>query len=233
MPQEKPSAGDTIIFFDVESLPCPEDDPLWLQLLEAMEPDPGETPAELLHRKVQVHRQTALFSTLGRPWMIGYAVGSAEPVVCRSSGDPSEEKELLEEFYEGVKDRGNVWWVGHNIIGYDIPFLQVRALKHGLPGLAKKLAPLRAKPWEVRALDTMLLWPRTGADKGAYRDHRLKGLGKLDTICSVLGVEQQEGTMGPQVYDAFLAGDSASVAEHLRLDIIQVREVFKRLWPLI
>ena len=39
--------------------------------------------------------------------------------------------------------------------------------------------------------------------------------------------------MGPDVYEAYLAKNTKGVREHLYQDVIQVREVFKHLWPIL
>ena len=233
MPDDRPKKGDTIIFADVESLPCEKDNPLWLKLKNNIKRRDSESDEDYEARVESVRRDTALTGPLGRAWMIGFAVGKGDPVICQYDGSPEGEKALLEEFLGHIEEYDNPWWVGHNLLGYDVPFLQVRALHHGLPKLARKMSRLRQKPWESRVLDTQKLWPRTGGDRQAYRDWGLRGLGKLDTICSLLGIEQQTGVMGPNVYEAYLSGDQEGVAEHLKHDINQVREVLKRLWPVL
>ena len=245
MPEEKPKNGDIIIFMDVESLPCDEDDPLWIQLRDKMELRENETPEDFSARVAEAHHRTCLMGILGRPWMIGYAVGNKPPVVLRSEGTPESEKDLLSRFEsdlnhilmsttdKGSSYRRKPWWIGHNIRGFDLPFLQARALHHGLLTLAQILGRLRLKPWEKRVLDTMDLWPRTGGERHAYRDTGMAGTGKLDTICAVLGIEQQQGLMGKDMYQAWLDGNQDGAAEHLDADVRQVRTVFKHLWPLL
>jgi len=233
---EIPGQGDKIVFFDVESLPAEPDNPLWIQLSKSLETDSLEDQKEFELRKERARMHTALMAPLGRPWMIGWALGNRDPVICRSDGKPGSEKALLVEFYEGVSEAvgdNTPWWVGHNIQNFDIPFLQVRALHHELSRLARLLSPLKAKTWEKRVLDTMKLWPRTSGDFSSYREHKLKGAGKLDTVCYLLGIEQQEGVMGPDVYQAWLSGDHEGVANHLWYDIEQVREVFKKLFNIL
>lgn len=226
-----PQSGEPIIFFDVESLPAPKDDPLWMQLAATIERENDDEEDEVFEVRVEeIRRKSALYAPLGRAWMIGWAMGKKEPTTLASDGTLEGEKQLLEHFYEEMAELDNPWWVGHNIVGYDIPFLQVRALYHGLPRLARMFGSPLTKPWDLRVLDTMKLWPRTGADRSSWRDG-IRGLAKLDTICAVLGVPQQEGVMGRSVYDAFLSGDHEGVKSHLVEDIIQVREVFKKLWP--
>lgn len=232
-----PEKGEPILFTDVESLPATEDDELWNHLIKTLglpERVLSETAEERGARINALRENSALFASLGRVWMIGFADRMDDPVILQSDGSPEAEKDLLGEFWGKIEPIQNPWWVGHNITGYDIPFLKVRALRHGLTGLARKVGgPYRLKPWERRVIDTKDVWPRTGADRFALREHGLKGLGKLDTICYMLGVPRQDGVMGPDVYQAYLAGDHESVAKHLDQDVRQVREVFRKLWAII
>ena len=236
MPDDRPSKGDSIIFIDVESLPAEPDNPLWLQLAPTIGLPEGvlsETPEEKEIRVERLRLSTALHGSLGHAWMIGLAEGGGDPLILQSDGTYGAEKDLLEQLWDSVKDKRNPWWVGHNIEGYDFPFLKVRALHHGLGGLARKIGgPHLQKPWEKRIIDTQKVWPRTGADRFAWRKG-LPGLAKLDTICHMLGIEQQEGVMGADVYQAFLDGNHEGVASHLDYDIRQVREVFRRLYEIL
>jgi uncharacterized protein YprB with RNaseH-like and TPR domain len=216
MPNEKPQRGDSILFFDLETLPCSPDNSLW-QRLKSEDAD---------------RKRTALMSPLGRVWMIGWAVGSGEPQIAAGDGSPDSEEAVLREFWEAIQGLQNPWWVGYNIEGFDIPFLQVRALKWGMPELARKLGVASAKPWERRQVDLAKIWPRTGADRYSWREG-VRGLGKLDTICDVLGIPRQEGLMGKDVAEAWDLGNHEGVAEHLRLDVVQVKALFRELWPLL
>lgn len=242
MAEDRPKKGDQIFFLDVESLPCDSQDPLWLKMSERMTPNLGEEPEKFIARGVEAWLMTSLMGSLGRPWMIGWALGSKDPVIVSCDGKPESEKILLQEFLAGVQgamkksESGEFilpWWVGFNIEDFDLPFLQQRALRHDLPQLAALLGRLRAKPWERRVIDLHKIWPRTGGDRDAFKRVGLPGSGKLETVCAVLGIELQDGIMGTNVYQAWLDNNHVGVHKHLELDIIQTREVFRRLWPVI
>jgi len=231
MPDAAPRDGDSIVFFDIETVQVPQNDPLWLRLSARIQRLPGESEEDFEERLGNIHRKTTLNPALGRVWMIGYAVNKGEPKVLLGDGSLGEEKRIVSEFLGFLKDTPRFWLAGHNILGFDIPFLQVRALHHGLGREAAVLGRVTEKPWERRAIDTMKLWPRTSNDRSAWREG-LSGLGKLSTICHVLGIPLQEGVMGETIYDAFKAGDTGGAVKHVREDIEQIREVFRRLWPL-
>jgi len=214
----KPSRNDTVLYLDIETLPAEEEDTLWQHLASKSD--------LTVEDQGKVRRSTSLWPALGRTWMIGFAVGPGDPVLCWGDGSPSSEKLVLEEFWRHVQNYRNPWFVGHNIRRFDLPFLQVRALKAGMPALAKFLGSPLQKPWDKRVLDTQELWPDSsrGYPKGF-------GLKKLDTICRLLGLPVQDGVMGSGVYQAYLEGNAEGVYEHLYEDVIQVRDVFRVLYP--
>jgi uncharacterized protein YprB with RNaseH-like and TPR domain len=227
-----PQKGDPILFFDVETLPCEKDNALWKKVSSTVEREEDESEEQFADRLESLRRDTSLYGTLGRAWMIGVADRMEEPLILRSDGSVEMEKALLESLWAKVSQYENPWWVGHNVMKFDIPFLQVRALHHGMQPLARHLSRDRVKPWDARVLDTMQIWPRTGKERGAWRDG-LRSLAGLDSICHVLGIPLQEGVMGSEVYQCWLDGRHDEVAEHLDQDIRQVREVFRTLWHIL
>lgn len=70
---------------------------------------------------------------------------------------------------------------GHNIIGYDIPFLIKRglSLQQQIPQILKKA--INSKPWESLAIDTMNLWKFGGF-----------GMMSLNEITTFLGLKYKE-----------------------------------------
>lgn len=218
------------VFLDVETLPAEKDAPLWKRLSAPIQPKSGETPEAFEARLELIRKNTAMNPALGRVWMIGVAYRSEDPVILSGDGSPEAEADILQRLSSHIN--ANSWLVGYNIESFDIPFLKVRCLHHKKPRIAALLGKHTTKPWDARITDLMKVWPRTGADKAAWESD-LRGLGKLDTVCEVLGISRQTGVMGPEVADAYARGDRAGVEEHLRLDIIQTRDVFRALYPII
>lgn len=225
-------ADSSFVFLDVESLPAEKTSPLWQRLSSQIQPNPEESKQDFDSRVGKILKNTAMNPALGRVWMIGVAFRSETPVIFSGDGTPESEVHVLEELDGFLSNIQNPWLVGYNIESFDIPFLKVRCLHHGKPKIAAKLGRYSTKPWDAAIVDLMKVWPRTGADKSAW-ETGLKGLGKLDTVCEVLGIARQTGVMGPEVADAYERGDRAGVEEHLYYDIIQTRDVFRKLYPII
>jgi hypothetical protein len=95
------------------------------------------------------------------------------------------EKEVLEYIQtilnDGLAELDTPLICGHNILGYDIPFITKSFLKHGMtvPAILKKA--LNSKPWESVAVDTLTLWKFGGYD--------LVGLNEITTF---LGLKYKE-----------------------------------------
>ena len=107
-------------------------------------------------------------------------------------------------------------FVAHYGIGFDFPFLQVRAMRHGGLRLARALH--QDKPWDGRLVDTKDWWPVVGR-KGA----------RLVDCCALLGIDHSEGNPidGSEVLDAYISGRWQEVVEHARADVRDLREVYR------
>jgi DNA polymerase elongation subunit (family B) len=224
MADKIPREGDVIVYFDIETIPGPE-------------PMPDAIVEHLITNGKAADEQAArdygsLLPMYGSVLSIGWAIDdlSASCIVGDPWG-PAAEADVLAQFLRVLAEanrtaamRKSLWWlVGHNINGFDIPFLKVRALKHNLPQLCRGLGKASEKPWESRAVDTMTLWPG--------QRERIPGLSGLQNIAAFLGVPTQDGgIMGNAIADAYRAGNRDAVIHHQISDIDVVRGVFKRLW---
>lgn len=226
------TSSSNFIFLDIETLPAEDDNPIWKNLSGGITQNPGESTEDFAERFRTIQKNTAMLPSMGRVWMAGVAFRNEEPIIFSGDGSPAAEKIVLQSLTSYLKSYSTPWLVGYNVAGFDIPFLQVRALHHNMPALAKCFGKVSDKPWDQKVIDLMKVFPRTGADKSAY-EWGLKGVGKMDTVCQVLGIQRQTGVMGPEVADAYLRRDVAGVEEHLRQDIIQTREIFKKVYTIL
>jgi len=107
--------------------------------------------------------------------------------------------------------------VTHNGFGFDYEFLWKRALKHRIPDLSQAMR--QGKPWDGYLVDTMRMFGP------GYREYH-----SLDTVCAFLDIERAPSTIdGSGVLDAYLSGRWAEVVEHAAADIVDLRNVYRRL----
>ncbi|MFN2492888.1 MAG: ribonuclease H-like domain-containing protein, partial [Pyrinomonadaceae bacterium] len=136
-----------------------------------------------------------------------------------ADGNEQDEKKSLLAFIQYMKnfDRESDELVGHNIIGFDLPFLFQRCLAHCIS--ARPLVDLRE--YNVRGVfDTMHQW-WLGA----------KRFVSLDDIAWALGIESSKtaAVEGSKVFDLYQAGKLAEIREYNLNDVRVTRKVYERM----
>ena len=167
--------------------------------------------------------KTAFDGTYGRIICAGIAINDGPP----QSFVAETEHALISGLFHTIREASAIdyhggsteqaTFVGHNITGFDLPFLKKRAIILGIhpPGVI----PLNAKPWDRSVFDTMVQWD-------ADRDKRIG----LDKLCKVLGIESPKVDMdGSKVGEYFKDGRIAEIATYCRADVAAVRHVYKRM----
>lgn len=108
-----------------------------------------------------------------------------------------DESVVLHEFTQMMskifQTNGNVNLVGHNIKGFDLPYILKRCIVHGVP-IPYKLQLQKMKPWENCLLDTSEIWKF-----GTY-----SGGASLSLICDLLQIPSpKENMYGGEVTEAY------------------------------
>ena len=134
-------------------------------------------------------------------------------------GNEEDEKKALLRFIQFMKsfDVETDELVGHNIIGFDLPFIFQRCLVNCIS--AKPLVDLRE--FNVRGVfDTMHHW-WLGA----------KRFVSLDDIAWALGIESSktESVEGSKVFDLYQAGRLSEIREYNLNDVRVTRKVYERM----
>lgn len=134
-------------------------------------------------------------------------------------GNEEDEKKALVRFLQHMKgfDIETDELVGHNIIGFDLPFIFQRCLVHCIS--TKPLVDLRE--FNVRGVfDTMHHW-WLGA----------KRFVSLDDIAWALGIESSktEAVEGSKVFDLYQQGRLAEIREYNLNDVRLTRKVYERM----
>jgi hypothetical protein len=136
-----------------------------------------------------------------------------------ADGNEQDEKESLLAFLNYLKDFDpeSDELVGHNLIGFDLPFIFQRCLVHSIS--AKPLVDLGE--YRVRGVfDTMHRWWL-----GARRNV------SLDDVAWAMGIESSktDTVEGSKVFDLYQAGNLAAIREYNLNDVRVTRKVYERM----
>ncbi len=217
------------VFFDIETIPS-QLPGMRAEFIAAVTApakySKPESIAEWLRENREIEGEAAWLKTsfdggVGHVCCIALAVDDGPARSYRASADlygrRDDETDMLKEFFEDLTDIGRSVLVGHNIIGFDLPFLWKRCMVLGVkPPSWFPRNPSKYSSELVR--DTMLLWDqdqRTGSS--------------MDRICRLLGIPGKGGVSGADVWPMVLAGDIDGVAKYCRADVERTREMFKRM----
>jgi predicted PolB exonuclease-like 3'-5' exonuclease len=212
-------------YFDIETIPA--QDPAIRDELRVAVTAPGtfkkpESIAEWLTENREKEAEAAWLKTsfdggVGHVFCIAYAIGDnaprvlAQPVLSRDN-----EAATLEVFFRDLEQAGHVQLIGHNIVGFDIPFLWKRAMVLGVKPPFN--FPRNPKPWSELIADTMLLWDATQRSGGS-----------MDRICRLMGITGKGDFGGADVWPAIERGEFDRVAEYCGADVERTRAMYKRM----
>lgn len=166
----------------------------------------------------EAYLKTSFDGGAGQVCVIGFALGDDEPTTYTVADlSPDAERKVLEDFFCAVTDAGaGVQFVGHNVIGFDFPFLWKRAMVLNVK--PPFCFPRNPKPWGETVCDTMLLWDATQ-----------RAGGSMDRICRLMGIPGKGDMDGSKVWPMVQAGKIADVADYCRGDILRTRAMHQRM----
>jgi len=128
-----------------------------------------------------------------------------------------DEIKILEDIY--VILNTDITLCGHNIKGFDIPYLAKRYIINGLK-VPKGLNTLGKKPWEITHLDTMEMWKF-----GSYNNI------SLQVIASSLGIECKSTEYNGGSLHLIDAKDLDfnKLVEYCESDVLATYQIYKRI----
>lgn len=214
------------LFFDLETIPSQlagirED------IAATIEPPGNISKAETIaawHAEKKpaliedAYLKTSFDGGVGQVCVIGFAVDGEAPIAY-SVADLSHdaERKVIQDFFCVVTDMGpGRTFAGHNLIGFDLPFLWKRAMVLGIK--PPQFFPRNPKPWDGSVIDTMLLWDATQ-----------RAGGSMDRICKLMGIPGKGDMDGSKVWPAVQAGRLAEVAEYCCGDVARTRAMYRRM----
>ena len=167
--------------WDCETGPLPDDQ--LNRLMPKFEPPANYTNEEkiaawLKDKQADWKDKAALSALTGRVLAIGIRYSTGVEVIMQNDDD---EAQILRDFWHDCLNFEFAdLWVGHNIIGFDLPFLMRRSMLLGVP-VPHVIRPMRY--FDPRFIDTMEKW-----DLGTHE--RIS----LDTLSKALGVGAKSGS---------------------------------------
>lgn len=217
----------TPFYFDIETIPA--QDPAVREEIAAGITAPAqykkpESIAEWLkeNRESEAEAQwlkTSFDGGIGHVCCIAWAIGDGAPEVIhiQDAGDKTQEAAMLSAFFAEVSRAGpGHTYIGHNIIGFDLPFLWKRAMVLGVQ--PPVIFPRNPKPWSELVADTMLLW-----------DPTQRAGGSMDRICRLFGLAGKGDISGADVWPLVKAGRIKDVSAYCCDDVSRTRAMHRRM----
>lgn len=125
--------------------------------------------------------------------------------------------ELTTTPYHGGSAEMDATFVGHNIAGFDLPFLKHRSIVLGIKPPSMLLKAMNAKPWDKCIADTMLMWSPDRAKRVS-----------MDKLCRILGIPGNGDFDGSMVAETWPA-DHQKVIDYCKDDVERTRAIYSRL----
>lgn len=219
-------AGNTnFVYFDMESIPSDSPDLLERYKSNLKPPANMKNPDTIEKwwndKSDNVAREkldkTSFDGGRGRVCVISWAVNDDTSNTRRIGGfgDSShwlDEADIMRSFFYSLP-KSDVCLVGHNISGFDIPFLTKRAICLGVTLPNTWQWPRDPKKWGGRGyFDTMNQWDANNM------------VGQ-DELCDILGIEGKSGMDGSQVAAEWAKGNYQKVADYCADDVATVRKI--------
>jgi len=144
---------------------------------------------------------------------IGYAIDSHKPECIIG-----EEEDIVSTFSEVLRTLSYINLIGYNVLGFDFPWLYLRAVKYNLP-ILKSVLP--EKKNDTGYKDLMQEVSSTLYGKDSYLS--------LNDVCGFFGLKGKEGMDGSMVHQAFVDGKIQEIAEYCKDDVERNRSLYKLL----
>lgn len=222
-----------ICFFDVETLPTIDAD-LIRELAAQVKPPANYSKPDTIakwHEEngaqalADIVSKTSFDGLYGRIACIAWAFGDGE-VFC--TGHDLSESDVIRTFYAKIESEIELAYhdgrtsqpltvCGHNLAGFDLPFLKARSIILGIKPPPAIWRAMKAKPWDECIADTMLMWNSDSQKRVS-----------MDKLCRVLGIKGKDGFDGSMVAATWPA-DPQKVCDYCKDDVSRTREIFNRI----
>lgn len=206
-----------MIVFDIETTPTDNKEVI-TRLSNSIKPPANYKKPETIKQWMDENYDSTLKELVARTALDG-AYGK---VACIAFDDTCtlsnmDEYEAICHLYDYIDDHYHNVFCGHNIYGFDLPFLKHRSIILGITPPQQLMQAMNASQYDICIKDTMLMWSR---DKN-------KMIG-LDTLCWILGIETNSEIDGSEVCETWLS-DPQKVIDKCINDVRKTKDVYNRL----
>lgn len=191
----------------------------------------------ILDKNIECYRKNAgLFPEFSK--IVSVAVGLMKGDFKTGQGTQSvvknitldDEKTLLLTFVKGLNEmhekNPSLLLAGHNIAGFDIPFLVKRLIFHRISIPTLLIRCVEAKPWDQPVYDTIRVW-KFGSSEFV----------SLDNMCNFLGIESPKTgvvtgeTLSAYYYDTTIPRETVlqNIGLYNKADVVAVQSIVKEL----
>lgn len=212
-----------IITFDIETLPT-TDQSVIDELAAGIKPPATHKKQETIDAWMAENKEAALKEAVSKTSFDGMygriaCIGWSDCDVVFASSAEDTEREAIELFYAFIQNECRTVdiFCGHNIAGFDLPFLKHRSIILGIKPPKVLLQAMNAKPWDSCIADTMLMWSSDPHKRGS-----------MDRLCKAFGIAGKGDFDGSMVAETWPV-DPAKVIEYCKDDVRRTREIYKRI----
>ena len=219
------------LFFDIETIPCDEEGKaIFLEIQRLKDEkkkkkkhvDSIQEAIDAATEAIKVteedeeelFRKTSFDGTHGRICCIG-VIWENDAGKIHKEVIKGEEKEILVRFWHIAQTVD--LFIGHNLFGFDFPFIYQRSIINGVKPRELSFARYRNSP----IYDTQQEWCKWNG-KESYKS--------LDTLSKVLGFPTSKDEMdGSQVWDYFQDGKIEDICTYCMKDVELTRKVYYKM----
>lgn len=222
-----------ILTFDIETLPC--NDAEVIADMEKTIAPPGNIKLQasidkwMDENKEQAVKdlvsKTSFDGLMGRIACISWAIDDHD---IQSTSATDTEYEAIAAFYDAIDDAAQfkhphgsskfeVVFCGHNLAGFDLPFLKHRSIIHKIKPPQELAKAMNAKPWDGCIADTMLMWSSDSQKRAS-----------MDKLCRAFGIQGKDGFDGSMVAETWPVNPQ-KVIDYCKDDVNRTREIYKRI----
>ena len=211
------------LYVDIETIPV-QDEAIAAGIRAGVKPPGGMKKAETIalweandrpEAEAEAVGKTGLDGAYGHVCTIAWAINDGH-VTLAHARSVEDERRVLSEFFAAINPYKTHVIVGHNIAGFDLPFLRKRAVILGVDLPGPQHLPRDPKAWDKNINDTMVMF-------AGSRDF----IG-LDRLCQVLGVPGKGGMDGSHVASMWAEGRHDEIAAYCAKDVERTRAVHQR-----